>query len=389
MYVVNNYGRTTEVPDDEAQYYIEKGDLRQATDSEIIEYQATRQQMNVAAAAGGTVYFQTVKSSADGYGMSRDHLKKKLADLGVHLSENYGGQKVGILYNYPYGVLSMRSDVRLIYTMFESDKIPDEWPDYLEMADEVLVPSKWCQKVFAESGIKSTVVPLGYSDTMFQPLKRGESDTFTFIHYDSFNYRKGFAEVFEAFNQEFSTDEPVRLILKTAQESAPVPIIPSQYPNIDVVTGSLPEKDLLALLARADCMVYPSRGEGFGITPLEAMATGLPAIVPNEHGISEYFNPDVMIEVKATDRCPALYTRFKGQDVGQMVVADVADLRKKMRWAYENQTEVRDIGARASEYVKQYSYANTAKALAEVIHRWENTEIAGRGDSKFLRVERV
>lgn len=393
MFVVNKFGRVVELDDDQAQPFIEAGDLRPAEDHEVASYLGKRAEMNRAATHGNTIYFQTVKTSPDGYGMSREHLKHELAQLGVVLSESFADQKIGLLYNYPYGVISMRSDVRLIYTMFESDKLPEEWADYLNMADEVIVPSKWCAEVFAKSGVKASVVPLGYNDRAFvyidRPIPIESGLPFTFIHYDSFNLRKGFAEVFKAFTEEFSPDEPVRLILKTAQNAVAIPLMKSQYPNIDTITGTLPEHELVDLLKQANCMVYPSRGEGFGITPLEAMATGLPAILPNEHGISEYFHSKYMLEVKAPDRCPGLYSRFKGQDVGKMVVADVDDLKKQMRYAYNHQAAIKELGRSASEYVKKYTYRVSAERLAEIIKKWDTAEVIKRNDSRFLQVEKV
>lgn len=395
VYVVNPVGRVVEVSEDEAEQYVFSRGFRLAEDSEIAGYMADRERMNRQSEGANTVYFQTVKATPDGYGMSRGHMTTELAKRNVMLSENYTDQKVGVLYNYPYGILSMRSTVRLIYTMWESDKIPEEWPDYLAMADEVLVPSKWCQDVFAKSGIPSTVVPLGYNDDTFKYFERDlaieNNRPFTFIHYDSFNVRKGWGEVFQAFTEEFGNDPSVRLVLKTAQNAVRIPILKSVYPNIDTVLGTLPESELRDLLHSADCMVYPSRGEGFGITPLEAMATGLPTIVPNEHGISEYFNSNYMIEVKATARCPALYSpsRFKDQNLGEMAVADIVDLRQKMRYAYNNQAQVKELGKAASEYVKRYTYKHTAYMLAEIINKWQDAEVIKRGDSKFLQVEEV
>lgn len=388
MWLVNSFGRVLFIEDDdEARDRIKKQNLRVATDDEIARHEAQREALSP---NPDSIYYATVRNTPDGYGMSRDHMLAELSALGLQLSEINADQKVALVYNYPYNVVSIRNDVRVLFTMFESDKIPEDWKDYLLAADEVIVPSRWCAKVFAKEGIKTTVVALGYNDRVFTyQMRPAGRDVFTFIHYNSFNLRKGFQEVFEAFNQEFAKDEPVRLILKTVQETTALPIVKSVYPNIDVRKGVMSEEELVGLLREADCMVYPSRGEGFGITPLEAMATGIPAIVPNAHGISEYFNKNYMLEVKATERMPALHNHFKGQDIGDMVVCDVADLRKQMRYAFEHQDEMAELGAAASNYVKKYTYRRTAARLAAILRKWEGTDVVKRGDSKFLQVEKV
>jgi glycosyltransferase involved in cell wall biosynthesis len=397
MFLTSPVGLVVEIDD---QYWIDRNlreGFRKSTVDEIEEYRARKQRAFEAQHASEPspdgVYYHAVAPGADGYGMSRDIIKRELFRLGVRLDETYANQKVGFLYSHPYPILQLRNDVRLIYTMWESDKIPEDWPDYLSVADEVLVPSKWCADVFAKSGVKATVVPLGYNDTRFsyidRPIPVEHNAPFTFIHYNSFNVRKGFFEVLNAFSEEFAKDENVRLILKSTDRQAPIHIGRHEYPNVEVLTGEYSEKQLSDLLGRANCMVYPSMGEGFGITPLEAMATGLPAIVPNEHGISEYFNDNYMLEVKAPHRSPALYARYKGQDVGEMVVCDVADLRKQMRYAFNHQAEMKQLGESASEYVKNFTYRRTAERLAEVIHKWEKTKVVKRGDSKYLMAEKI
>ena len=115
--------------------------------------------------------------------------------------------------------------------------------------------------------------------------------------------------------------------------------------------------------------MFPSRGEGFGITPLEAMATGIPAIVPNAHGISEYFNSDYMYEVKVKEMTPALYSRYKNQDVGDMFLNDIKHLQKQMRYAYEHQDEVLAKGERAAEYVKKWTFKKTAEIIKKEYDR--------------------
>jgi len=395
MHLVNKFDKVVEVNDPTRIRKFLNNGMREATLEEIQEDRDRRmQQVAQASIASGTgFYYQTVRSSPDGYGMSRDILKQELFRKGVFLTENYSGQKVGLLYSYPYGILQMRNDIRIIYTMFESDKIPDDWAEYLKAADQVLVPSKWCKDVFAKAGIDAQVVPLGYNDEAFTYVDRKvpveEGEPFTFIHYDSFNIRKGFSQVLEAFSAEFKDNENVKMILKTVHEKSPIPIMPSQYPNIEVIRHRMSEEDLVKLLGRANCMVYPSLGEGFGITPLEAMATGLPAIVPNAHGISEYFHPEYMLEVEIEEMVPALYHRFKGQSVGNMTVPSVEDLREQMRYAFNHQREMKYLGQKASEYVKAYTYKKTAANLAEILQAWDKKDVVKRADSKFLMVEEV
>jgi alpha-1,3-rhamnosyl/mannosyltransferase len=51
--------------------------------------------------------------------------------------------------------------------------------------------------------------------------------------------------------------------------------------------GYVPEKELPALYAGAALFVYPSSYEGFGLPPVEAMASGVPVIVSNRSCLPE------------------------------------------------------------------------------------------------------
>jgi glycosyltransferase involved in cell wall biosynthesis len=52
-------------------------------------------------------------------------------------------------------------------------------------------------------------------------------------------------------------------------------------------TGHVPDDDLPSLMANALALVHPSRYEGFGLTPLEAMALGTPAIAARAGALPE------------------------------------------------------------------------------------------------------
>ena len=63
--------------------------------------------------------------------------------------------------------------------------------------------------------------------------------------------------------------------------------------------GALPDDEVRALYTQADAFVFPSRYEGFGLTPLEAMACGVPVVCSNRSSLPEVmgeagllFDPD-------------------------------------------------------------------------------------------------
>jgi alpha-1,6-mannosyltransferase len=55
--------------------------------------------------------------------------------------------------------------------------------------------------------------------------------------------------------------------------------------------GALDREALAACCASCDVFVHPNPREPFGIAPLEAMASGVAVVVPNEGGVLEYANP--------------------------------------------------------------------------------------------------
>ncbi len=54
-----------------------------------------------------------------------------------------------------------------------------------------------------------------------------------------------------------------------------------------IVTGYAEDQDLAALYSGAECFVYPSFYEGFGLPPLEAMKCGVPVITSNTSSLPE------------------------------------------------------------------------------------------------------
>ncbi len=75
-------------------------------------------------------------------------------------------------------------------------------------------------------------------------------------------------------------------------------VMPAKYLDSVVFPGYVPDKDLQTLFARAALYIFPSKYEGFGLPPLEAMSRGCPVISSNATCLPEimgeaalYFEP--------------------------------------------------------------------------------------------------
>jgi glycosyltransferase involved in cell wall biosynthesis len=61
------------------------------------------------------------------------------------------------------------------------------------------------------------------------------------------------------------------------------------------LTGHVPLHDLAALYSAAECLVFTSAYEGFGLPPLEAMACGTPVVMFRNSSLPEIAGPSVMV----------------------------------------------------------------------------------------------
>jgi glycosyltransferase involved in cell wall biosynthesis len=293
--LVNRSNRLVEVDNQDRIESLVKNGFRFATKIETRKYFRERKKKEITPEGIG-VYFRQNNSNPHGYGQSTEPLIMALEDAGIPVSCKFSGQEVGIVYSYPHPLEALQTEKKVLYSMFESTKIDPEWVPYLKMADKIFVPSEFCKKTFASRNIDSVVVPLGYNSDNFYYREKEDDGVFTFTMYNAFDMRKGWDIVFGAFVEEFGNQEDVKLVLKSVQRKLPFPIVRSQYPNVELILQSVDQSVLRELLYRTDCFVFPSRGEGFGLTPLEALACGTTSIIPNASGMSEYFDDRYFIE---------------------------------------------------------------------------------------------
>lgn len=262
------------------------------------------------------------------------------------------------------------------YTMFETTKLPSSprvWVDVMNKnVDLVLVPAEEVKKVFINSGVKVPVevVPLWVNDA-YKYVDRPKREVFKFLwagKLDGFN-RKGCLDAVEAFKEEFKNEPNVRLVIKATTISLTEAKIDEILDDerISFVKGILSRREFMYLFKDADCFVFPTHGEGFGLPPLEAMATGLPTIITDWMGCSEFASNDVCYPIKVNKLEKAYFPPIYG-DVGEWAAIDIKRVRKLMRHVYENREEAKQKGINAAKLVdEKYRFSNFDENVKKAI----------------------
>lgn len=267
------------------------------------------------------------------------------------------------------------------FTMFETDRLPTEkvWAgitgnpaDPCNDLDVLVVPCEHNKKLFRDSGVTKPIeiVRLGYDPEQYRLIHRPRKrKVFTFLQSGNLSIRKNPGAVLTAFLQLFGGRKDVQLIIKTAGGSLG---LGWEFPvdNIKIIDSYMTPKQMEALYHKADCFVFPSRGEGFGLPPIEAMATGLPVIMAKNTGMADYADDRYMYVIEKHKLTPAKGFPKEWGNVGNWYDPDYDELKRLMMHAYSNQSYSYDMGVRAAEWVKQnFTYTQTAKQLYNIISK--------------------
>ena len=280
---------------------------------------------------------------------------------------------------------------RLIgFTMHEATRLPKDWVEIINRrCERVIVPCEWNVQVFQESGVRAPidVARWGIDANDYWPVEREafsiqhsaiSEKPYTFLWSGTPDLRKGWDVAYLAFNLAFGKREDVQLILHFRDALPGDPRFADR--NVRAVVGRLDTYGWRSKLANADCFVFPSRGEGWGLPPREAAATGLPTIATNWGGLHEEIDEwGLALDVKRMS--PASYGWWNAGDVGEWAEPDIDHLVELMRWCEANRDQAAQVGERAAEWLKQNTpWERTAKAVMKAV---------GQAQSQPLRVMEV
>jgi glycosyltransferase involved in cell wall biosynthesis len=200
------------------------------------------------------------------------------------------------------------------YCFFELNRFKPRERNHLQQQDIVFAPSSWAGQVLIENGIpvsrvhyaRPGVDPGVFSANHGQSWPRDtEGQPTIFLNVGKWEYRKGHDVLLDAFCKAFQPADNVLLRMHCHNPCLHDPETYQRYNNewvslyqnsrlgskIQVSTERLGTQDDVArLMAMADCGVFPSRAEGWGLESAEMLAMGKHVILTDYSAHKDYAN---------------------------------------------------------------------------------------------------
>lgn len=196
----------------------------------------------------------------------------------------------------------------------ETRQLPERWIRIANRFDLIVVPSRFCRDAFRDAGMHAPmlIVPHGIEE-VYRPQKEYLPER-PFIFFNAlgktFLHRKGTAVLLRAFKRAFFERTDVELRLRAGDPRAVAALLDNHtsldaHPRVRIEpTQNLPKEEFARCYSEVHCTVHPTRGEGFGLIPLQSLACATPVIAPRHTGLLDTLESRWIHSLSATPPRP-------------------------------------------------------------------------------------
>lgn len=310
---------------------------------------------------------ETIKGT-NGYGYATKCMLKSWDSLGFDYGINEPNSDVGIVFDQPQHAHFYDGQYKILFHPWESTLLQPGWAEKMNECDEIWTPSPLIADWYRSTGgVKVPVYVYEHGiEHEWRPVRREPESKIKFLHVGAEATRKGGWDTVKAFRQAFGPRQDVSLTMKMVNSSWNGI---NNLGRVSYVDGKYTFDQMRHLFYTHDVYVYPSAGEGFGLTPLQALATGMPTITvpawaPYERFLDERLNVGSKL---VTSPWPKIHP-------GKIFRPSFDDIIDSMRYAADNYDEVRDFATDHARAIHdEYDWDTiTAKVFGALESRLEN-----------------
>jgi len=265
------------------------------------------------------------------------------------------------------------SIINAAYSVTERSEIHPEWIEkFNKYFDAVIVADEWLVNVYKSCGVTKPifVLPLtvNIENLLNKQPKKSPSKIFTFGCSAGFWDRKNHKRLIQAFVLAFKNNPNVRLKIhgrygENFNKIARL-IVQLKATNILLMKKMFTRKEYEDFIGALDCYILISKGEGFSITPREALAAGIPCILSNNTAHKTICNTSYVSSVPAEIK-ERSYTILDKLKLGYDFNCKINDIQNALQKVYKNYEYNLELAIKGREWVKQYLPEN-------VQHRYMN-----------------
>ncbi len=179
-----------------------------------------------------------------------------------------------------------KENVNVVYTTFETTKIPAFWFEALnEHYDYCIVPHDHMKDVFIASGVRIPieVIQQGFTRHNRAYRQKPKADIFRIGFLGVPNKRKNLFKLYQACVNLIGKIPGLRLAVHVATlfgwMYTPFLGLIESTPFVEWTEGFLTEDQISRWYSGLSCYVFPSNGEGWSFTPRESLYLGIPTIL--------------------------------------------------------------------------------------------------------------
>lgn len=261
--------------------------------------------------------------------------------------------------------------IKIAYSMLEFTKIPELWVQILnKQFDAVVVPDKFLVNVYLRSGVNIPIftlpLTLELGDFLKEPIKKKRNKIFTFGMSGAFCVRKDHKVVLNGFAKAFGNNPNVRLILHGRHGHPHIinelkqQVAKYNLSNVKIISKPFTEKEYLEFMKNLDCYVLASKGEGFSITPREALALGTPCVLSSNTSHVNILSHNSLVGIPCNKKERATCEVFPDMAIGDFESCLEKDVSKSLLNMYNNYGK---YIKKSNKYRKWASFYSSNKLL--------------------------